>query len=199
MVTVVHRIQRSLLFPILAFALVAAACGDDDTPDLSADADDPVVTEDSDTDTSDSGTDQDVVEEAIDELIGQGLSPEGAQCVIDDMLDNGITTDDLADLSSGVPDPAVENAAGDAGAACAALIGDDLPEEAFDLTNEVARRQFVRSFAATSGLSEQVADCVAQFFIDNDVDTQALLGGAASGELDPELEASVNEAVESCA
>lgn len=75
----------------------------------------------------------------------------------------------------------------------------DVPDGAIDLEDPAFREQFVAAFSQATGLSVDQADCVAQYFVDNDVDYDALIAAAGGAEPDAETARQVSEAVEVCA
>lgn len=136
---------------------------------------------------------------AIDLLASQGISAEGATCVVDTLIDDGISVDDLYQLGGVVVDPEIQEAFALASATCLdAEDVADLPDEAFDLSNPIVRQQFVDSFAATSGLSREVSECVVDELIAIGFDARDAFG-SATGDLDDATLRQVTEAVETCA
>ena len=178
---------RRVLVGVALGATVLAGCGDSD--------EDPEAA----TTSAPADTTAAAVADAEAKLRAQGFSAEGASCMVDSLLSSGIDPEDLEDVDSADADQEILDAAGQAGMECASEIADDIPPGAIDLEDPVVREQFVRTFAQTTGLSTEAAECVAQYFLDNDVDYVALVAAAGGAEPDPETAAKVNAAIESCA
>lgn len=175
-------------------ALLAGCGGPGEDTDAARAADDTATTE------AEAGTeapDDAAIEDAVASLQRQGFGEAAARCVVDSVVAGGVPIEDLRHVDDASPPPEIMDAFGDAGMQCAAEIADQIPEGLPGLENPAVREQFVRTFAASSGVSTEVADCAAQYFIDNAVDYDDLIA-LAGGEQDPEIIAHVREAVESC-
>lgn len=189
-------IVRSLAAVACTFALLAGCSESDSELDSDAASDDTTSTT-----AADGGDDaeQEAIAEAEAAMQAQGFSAAGARCMVESMVSSGVALEDLDQIDAASPDQDFMDAAARAGAACAAEIADDIPEGAIDLENPVIREQFVRTFSQTTGLTLEQADCVAQYFIDNGVDYDALIAAAGGTEPDAETARQVSEAMESCA
>lgn len=184
----------ALLFALLLFG----ACSSTSSDDVRAAAgDDTDETAEEDAESSDGDAEGD--DTVKDYLVEAGFSEDGADCIIESLEDQDVDVDSLSedDVSSGFGDLA--DAFGQAGADCVDEVSGDLenlPEEAFDLSNPVVYDQFVKQFSAGSGLSEEVSQCVADYLVDNDVDVSSFLSNPTNP--DGEAAAAVQTAVQDC-
>ncbi len=184
------------VLPALLVVLLAGACS---SSDLELDDAAGTTSTSADVRASEPDAGDDERQGAIDLLASQGISEDGATCIVDTVIDEGVSVDELYQLGGIVVDPEIQEAFALASAACLdASDVADLPDEAFDLSNPIVRRQFVDSFSATSGLSREVSECVVDELIAVGFDARDAFGGA-SGELNEETLRQVTEAVESCA
>jgi hypothetical protein len=196
-------IVRSLAAVACTFVLLAGCSESDSGLDADAAADETSSTTDAgDGDNEADGRDeaeQEALAEAEAAMQAQGFSAAGARCMVESMVSSGVSMQDLEQINEATPEQEFMDAAARAGAACASEIAGDIPEGAIDLANPVIREQFVRTFSQTTGLTIEQADCVAQYFIDNGVDYDALIAAAGGAEPDPETARQVTDAMESCA
>jgi hypothetical protein len=187
------------VFVLLAVCLALLSCSESNDVDGDAAGGDTGSTEpadDGDTSGDDGDTAGDAeVAAAVGVLEDQGLSNELAQCAVDALIDQGIAPSELSGIA--FPDEDLMDALALAGAECAEFI-DGLPAGAIDLDDPAVRNGFITSFAASSGLSEEVAECVLDFLIDSGVDAETFISGSTGGALDPELQAVVQEGVTAC-
>lgn len=190
-------ITKSLAAVVCAFLLLAGCNESDSSIDDASSDDDTASTTEPDDDEGD--REAEAIAEAEEAMQAQGFSPEGASCMVDSLVSNGVSLEDLDQIDSMNPDQEFMDAAAQAGAACASEIAGDIPEGAVDLEDPTVRQQFVRTFSQTTGLTLEQADCVAQYFIDNGVDYDDLIAAAGGAEPDPETAQQVNGAMEACA
>lgn len=190
---------RILVAALFALVFALGACSESDTSLDDAGADDAVTDgEGGDGEGGDGDLAAEQRADAIELLVSQGISEDGAECMVDDVIDQGIDPADLDQMEGFVIDPEIQEAVAFASAAC--LDADDiagLPDEALDLTNPIVRREFVESFSITSGLTIEQSECVVDELIAADFDARDAFG-SGTGDIDPETARLIGEAVETC-
>lgn len=180
-----------VLVLLAAGSLVLASCSESDDVGVPTEEED-----DSSGDDSSGDDDSDAVDDAVQLLEDQGLSPELAECAVDALIDQGIDPSELDGIA--FPDEEMSTALALAGGECTEF-ADGLPSGALDLDDPAVRNGFITSFSASSGLSEDVAECVLDFLIDAGIDGERIIGGMSGGALDAELQQVVEDGVGACA
>lgn len=203
------RFLSRLLLALAALAFVGGACsssGDDDDATEEDDTEqvdettddegnDDETDDDADDETDDDSTDDEGAagdDDALDVLEQVGFSGEAGECILGSLEDQGIDLSDFDNSDVLNPSGELQQAFAQAGADCVDVIaGSDLPSGSTDLTDPTVYDAFVEGFASTSGLPIETAECVADYFVDNDIDPVEVLGSADSTNI-------VTEALGAC-